>query len=64
MTRAMLLGLLTVVAVPLPAGGAEDFGSWPQVGGAENIRLTPMTDQRVGFRLDYDADSRSSAGSC
>jgi len=34
------------------------FRSWPQVGRADRVKLKPMTDQRVGFRLDGDAHGR------
>ena len=38
-----------------PAG---EFLSWPKIGQAENLRLEPMNDQRLGFRLDKDAHGR------
>jgi len=50
-----------VALVVAPSRGAEpvqDFRSWPLVGQAESFRLEPMTDQRIGFRLDEDAHGR------
>ena len=56
---ARVLTVLALIAAFSP--GAEPgtgFRAWPQVGKAEGVRLEPMTDQRVGFRLDADSHGR------
>ncbi len=58
-TAGSILTLLALTAT-LSAGTEPDesLRLWPRVGHAEQFRLKPMTDQRVGFRLDEDADGR------
>ncbi len=60
MRHAYAILAVTALAVSIPAQAqpAEDFRAWPQIGQAEDLRLRPMTDQRVGFRLAADADGR------
>ncbi len=51
-TTSSAIVVLAVAAMLLVEGvWAEDFRSWPVIGGIEGIRLQPMTDQRVGFRV-------------
>jgi len=57
-TRLILALLASTATLSAQAEPAEDFRAWPQVGGAEQFRLKPMTDQRVGFRLDKDGYAR------
>lgn len=45
------------VALSVQAG-AQDVLDWPMLGQVEDTRLGPMTDKRVGFTLDEDADGR------
>ncbi len=52
----LLIGLTATLGAH--AQPAEDFRAWPEIGRVEDFRLTPMTDQRVGFRLAEDADGR------
>ncbi|MEA3403688.1 MAG: beta-galactosidase trimerization domain-containing protein [Armatimonadota bacterium] len=60
MRTTQLTLLLVTLAAPIWAQpqSPEDPQAWPQVGHAEDLRLAPMTDQRVGFTLAEDADGR------
>ena len=51
----VIAGITATLAQAQPA---EGFRVWPEVGRIEDVRLAPMTDQRIGFTLGDDAGGR------
>ena len=57
-TLCLMTVALALAVLPAAHAVAQDVLHWPEVGRAEDVHLQPMTDQRVGFTLDEDADGR------
>ena len=53
-----LVGMAFMATPSLATEPGEAVRSWPRVGHLEQFHLEPMTDQRVGFKLDKEAWGR------